>query len=70
MHMPSPALPPRCPPHAPRAPSAPQVCLAMCTLLGVTLPRVPDATLRLKFGGCCSVLCSILERHRLQVSVC
>ena len=41
----------------------------MCTLLGFTLPRVPDATLRLKFVGCATILCSILERHRGQVGV-
>ena len=44
-----------------------QVCLAMCTLLGFTLPRVPNATLRLKFIGCSRVITAILEKHRGQV---
>lgn len=47
--------------------SQPQVCQAMCTLLAMVLPRVPNSVLRSKFVGCSALLCRVLEIHRQQV---
>lgn len=47
--------------------SQPQVCQAMCTLLAMVLPRVPNSVLRSKFVGCSALLCRVLELHRQQV---
>lgn len=47
--------------------SAAQVTLAMLTLLGVVLPRVPNTVLRSKFIGCVAVVNRLLEAYREQV---
>jgi ribosomal RNA-processing protein 12 len=46
------------------------VCLAVCTVLGLTLPRVPNATLRLKFVGCSAIIIGLLDRHRGDAQLC
>lgn len=46
-----------------------QVVLAMLTLLGAVLPRVPNAILRSKFVGCTQVMNKLLERYKDQVRV-
>lgn len=46
-----------------------QVPLAMGTLLGFVLPRVPNSVLRSKFAGCCAVLTALLERHSQNAPV-
>lgn len=47
-----------------------QVVQAMCTLLGLVLPRVQTGVLRAKFVGASALFTSLLEEHRQQVCVC
>lgn len=42
---------------------ATQVVAAMCTILGVTLARVPNATLQSKFVGCTKILGGIMASY-------
>jgi ribosomal RNA-processing protein 12 len=44
-----------------------QITLPMCSLLAVTLARVPSSVVRSKFAGCAAVITAVLEKHREQV---
>lgn len=44
-----------------------QVVLAMLTLLGSVLPRVPNSILRSKFVGCAQIVNGLLEHYKDQV---
>lgn len=44
-----------------------QTALAMCTLLGTALSRVPNGVLRSKFVGSVQLLGRLVEQHRQQV---
>lgn len=44
-----------------------QVSQAMCTLLSIVLPRVPNAVLRAKFVGATTLMSTLLSEHKDQV---
>lgn len=44
-----------------------QTALAMCTVLAVTLTRVPNSVLRSKFVGSVQLLGRVVELHKQQV---
>lgn len=46
-----------------------QTTLAMCTVLGVTLTRVPNSVLRSKFVSSVQLLGKLVEQHRQQVGL-
>jgi hypothetical protein len=49
--------------------SALQVATAMCNLLGMVLPRVPNSVLRSRFITSSLALCAVLEKGQQDVSV-
>ncbi|WIA32410.1 hypothetical protein OEZ86_003236 [Tetradesmus obliquus] len=52
----------------PDAQSSPATALAMCTLLGTALSRVPNGVLRSKFVGSVQLLGRLVEQHRQQAA--
>jgi hypothetical protein len=47
---------------------SPQVLQAVCTLLGIVMPRVPNGVLRAKWLGAANLISSVLTSHKDNVS--
>jgi hypothetical protein len=45
-----------------------QVLQAVCTLLGIVMPRVPNGVLRAKWLGAANLISSVLKSHKDNVS--